>query len=119
MQECMKTHNPHRCDRLVDHFGVLADATRLIVHLEAGAGRVCDVVTATRVAQTSVAKHLGRLSAAGPVCCERSGSEAWCPVADATRFELGGLSADRSRIDCAPSSRSSPRPPAVPDPEKI
>ena len=100
----MKTHNPHLCDRLVDHFGVLADATRLLYCLKAGDARVCDVVTATRVAQTSVAKHLGRLRAAGPVCCARSDNEARCPVADATRFELGELFADRSRIGRAPSS---------------
>ena len=79
----MKIHNPHLCARLADRNGV---------------------VTATRVAQPSVAKHLGRLRAAGPVSCERRGNEARCPVADATRFELGELFADRSRIGRAPSS---------------
>ena len=100
----MKIHNPHLCARLADRFGVLADATRLLYCLKAGDARVCDVVTATRVAQRAVSSDLGLLRAAGPVSCERRGTETWCSVADATRFELGELFADRSRIGRAPSS---------------
>lgn len=89
----MKQPSPALIARIVERFRALGDETRirLLLALQAGERRVCDLADGVDVGQASVSKHLGILKNSGLVTVRREGNQAFYRVRDGGIFELCDL----------------------------